>query len=575
MHLALACLLVALVSAPGHPAEQRSDPRDSWSPQERWAWGEIVEGRAANFNKRYGAMPAPAGDDAEWTRTDRPRRLRAAFVTDVLTIPSLTAQVPPSGLRVVGGWFPDPIALTGIGFSKPLWFDRSRFDSPVQFDDVSLGVVSFDGSHFAREVEISGSLGEVATFRGITSHAPFILRYARIAGQLTISGSLAKETNLNGVRVGNSLQLGDGAADAPQSLFEGKVIAIGASIEGQFSVDNATVSGGLDMEGSRTRMTMFVTHADVSVIDLTAASLHDVNMQGSEVALLELDGAVTKGSVIVRTSSLHEVNAVYAKVGKNLEISDSNIMGEADFTGATIARELRLGNQGRFPPRWGESGRLNLRNVEINALQDCVSSDGAAADGWPRAGQLELAGFEYHRLGGLNSTDEMSARDVRLYIDWLELDRTYSPQPYHHLASAFRTMGAVENADAVLYAARERERAEAGFAKWIGLSLLKVTIGYGLGAGYFRALYWVLGLALVGTMVLETVPATSARGLPWCAWASVDEILPIVELDESHAKTINAALTGWKLYYFYCHRIMAYVLGSFVVAGLSGLTQGG
>ena len=64
------------------------------------------------------------------------------------------------------------------------------------------------------------------------------------------------------------------------------------------------------------------------------------------------------------------------------------------------------------------------------------------------------------------------------------------------------------------------------------------------------------------------------KSIGWCALASFDEILPVVELDEGHAKFINEHLTGGPLAYFYFHRIMAFLLGSFIVAGIAGLTQG-
>jgi hypothetical protein len=47
-------------------------------------------------------------------------------------------------------------------------------------------------------------------------------------------------------------------------------------------------------------------------------------------------------------------------------------------------------------------------------------------------------------------------------------------------------------------------------------------------------------------------------------------LLPIVKLNEQHYKI---DLQGWVRYYFYFHKLMGYVLGSFIVAGLSGLTK--
>ena len=66
----------------------------------------------------------------------------------------------------------------------------------------------------------------------------------------------------------------------------------------------------------------------------------------------------------------------------------------------------------------------------------------------------------------------------------------------------------------------------------------------------------------------------SRKGIGWCTLASIDEILPIIELDAKHTAFINERLAGWRRSYFYLHRIVAYVLGSFIIAGLAGLTQG-
>jgi hypothetical protein len=75
----------------------------------------------------------------------------------------------------------------------------------------------------------------------------------------------------------------------------------------------------------------------------------------------------------------------------------------------------------------------------------------------------------------------------------------YAPQPYQQLATVYCAIGDTAAANAALYAARERERTEAWekFFKvskakaglsWLGLLLLKSTIGYGLAGRNFRAL---------------------------------------------------------------------------------------
>jgi hypothetical protein len=193
-------------------------------------------------------------------------------------------------------------------------------------------------------------------------------------------------------------------------------------------------------------------------------------------------------------------------------------------------------------------------------------------EAWPA---LELGGCTYQQLGGLSSADhstEMAARPRTWFIQWLEKDRIFSKQPYHQLASVLRSMGHPETADAVLYAAKERERRDSGrwTPKWWGMSLLKWTIGYGYGYRYFYALWWVVGITLLGALILGTTLQGPDFTLIKRLAYSFDLLLPIVELDKRHSLD---AIDGWPRYYFYVHELLGYVLGSFIVAGLAGITK--
>jgi hypothetical protein len=166
----------------------------------------------------------------------------------------------------------------------------------------------------------------------------------------------------------------------------------------------------------------------------------------------------------------------------------------------------------------------------------------------------------------------MAARLCNWFVDWLEKDRTISPHPYHQLGSVLRSMGHAETADAVLYAGKESERRAAGWRKpkWWGMSLLKWTIGYGYGYRYFYALWWVVGITLIGALILATTSTGQEFTLAGKLAYSFDLLLPIVELDKRHSLE---AISGWQRYYFYGHELLGYVLGSFIVAGLAGLTK--
>jgi hypothetical protein len=200
---------------------------------------------------------------------------------------------------------------------------------------------------------------------------------------------------------------------------------------------------------------------------------------------------------------------------------------------------------------------------------------------------LQLDGFTYDRLGGFAGTPEgvghlqsscvdMQARDVRWYVDWLARDDSYSPQPYEQLARAFRAAGEPTKANRILYEGRRRARAEAWrrreYFQWLGSSFLDWTIGYGLGGRYFRALGWVIAFTAIGTGILyfSGQPSNGLEpGLPARFIYSLDQLLPIVEFE----KYENVKLTDGVAYYFYFQKLVGWALGSFLVAGLAGLTQ--
>jgi hypothetical protein len=181
----------------------------------------------------------------------------------------------------------------------------------------------------------------------------------------------------------------------------------------------------------------------------------------------------------------------------------------------------------------------------------------------------------------------MRARPASSYVAWLARHRPFSPQPYEQLAKVLRAGGEPGKANDILYAARERQRRDyrqpKSFGKWLGLSVLKWTIGYGLGPRYFRALLWVALFTVFGTVLLQVHGNQPEKGWPALAFASFDQLLPAVTLDGAHEKlfslaTGKAATDGFAqpaglVMYFYVHKLVGWLLGIFLLAGLAGLTQ--
>jgi hypothetical protein len=132
-------------------------------------------------------------------------------------------------------------------------------------------------------------------------------------------------------------------------------------------------------------------------------------------------------------------------------------------------------------------------------------------------------------------------------------------------------------ANAVLYTGRKRERKQAWRSgnglRTTGLLLLEWFVGYGYGQRLlWRPLIWVAALVAAGTAVLHLagVPSALAGSGAAVVAYSLDMLLPIVELEKSFAEI---AIHGFAKYYFYFQKLMGWVLASFLIAGLSGITK--
>ena len=186
-----------------------------------------------------------------------------------------------------------------------------------------------------------------------------------------------------------------------------------------------------------------------------------------------------------------------------------------------------------------------------------------------------------------------------------------------------RAHGDPSGANDVLYAARERERSEAWKAKawhrWLGLWLLRWTIGYGLGWRYFLVLIWIGLLTLGGAVMLwksgaDKLPSRCRHGAvsrppPLRMQSSTKQGLsprstsspiprrrpprPSPKIARASSGACGPASTGrcrslnstrrtrkplpssegGPGYLLYFQALAGYVLAGFLAAGLAGLTQ--
>ena len=110
---------------------------------------------------------------------------------------------------------------------------------------------------------------------------------------------------------------------------------------------------------------------------------------------------------------------------------------------------------------------------------------------------------------------------------------------------------------------------------WVWLNAVLIFIGYGYHIDW--ALYWALGLVIIGVFVLWISRQyrnkdLNHKDLKYCGLAySIDMLLPIIHLRKYHYDDIE--LEGWVRVYFYIHKILGYALALFIIIGLTGIVK--
>ena len=198
-------------------------------------------------------------------------------------------------------------------------------------------------------------------------------------------------------------------------------------------------------------------------------------------------------------------------------------------------------------------------------LQDSI-------DSWPD--RMDLEGFSYERLGGFGATNQSDAgyRTVDAWISWLGKSnypgKSFNPEPHSYLAKMLTAFGKRDHAFAVQFAAREAERAEAratgDWRRWAWLSFLRYLFGYGIGPYIFTVVPWVAGSILVGALVLLPARLARAKGVFWCIGASLERLLPIIELNREFSDFFydpqRNRLRGWQIAFFAVYGLWGWML---------------
>ena len=119
---------------------------------------------------------------------------------------------------------------------------------------------------------------------------------------------------------------------------------------------------------------------------------------------------------------------------------------------------------------------------------------------------------------------------------------------------------------------------EAGnHVRWMLLAALNVVTGYGIGTYTFRSLLWIIALTAIGVVLLKCSPGGQKKPLLWQTGASLARVLPGVEINREFTDFFDdpkrERLKDWQVIVFSAFVVIGWMLGLFLVAAMTGLTQ--
>ncbi len=470
-----------------------------------------------------------------------------------------------------------PLEIAEAEIKGSIGMAGATIDAEISGHGLEIGGnISLSGAKFKKLVTLYASnLRGSVDMANSTFEAGVMLYRNNIAGDLVLRGSsFGAGIQANSIQIGGRL-----VAQGNTAVSGGTLELTSSTIRGNIEFMNSTFEG-IVLERSRIGGSFFLDEVTIPIggLDMLGAQLNgDVQMFGTSAFQVNGENISVEGNVFLdRAEFGTPPNFGYSQIKGVFELNGSKLPGLI-LDATVIGSELRIGRDS--PPTWGEGASLLLNNARANVLSDLQDSQEnnkcAIGNAWPRA--LELQGFIYERLGGNGS----SRRQVCWYRGWLARDLHFSHQPYRQLATVLRSQGEPGRANAVLHASRDRELEDAWregkYFQAGGLMLLKGTIGYGIGSAAFRVLYWVAGFTILGAIVLWFSADARKKGAIWCLAASLNQLVPLVQLNKEFTDYFNdpqrTRLAGWQLAYFACHAIVGYLLGSFVIVALTGLTK--
>jgi hypothetical protein len=439
--------------------------------------------------------------------------------------------------------------------------------------NVEMDGVFVDGAFDAAGLQVGASLLMRPDLIYVASVPKISLGGAKIDGRFDMTGARVNGLDAPSLQVNGSVRMCASSRDCSFQDIElrgarvtGDLDMPGVKVVGKFNAAFARIEGNLNMIGANVAKfdapSLHVSESLLTKSDENPGASRDEITPASfgEVAL---GNAKIDGNLNLPDASAKLLDAPSLRVGGNLDLSAARII-KVILVDAVVGGYIKVGAKDGAPT----IDELDLQNARAGSLLDNSEKS------WPT--KMRLGGFTFSRLG-----PEMITRNHDKWDEWVRRDKTNSSYPYEQLAAAHAAAGDRDAADAFHYAERVRATENENLPKRALSYVLRFVAGYGIGYYMFNALWWALGLAVLGAMVLWMSVqgvAEGNRGFWWCFGASVDRLLPFITLKKEFSeffdnKEVNR-FTRWQDLFFIVFGVLGWVLGAIVLAAMGTFTKG-
>lgn len=486
------------------------------------------------------------------------------------------------------------LLLNDAKISGALELSSTRVGGQIYLDRATI-----DGVVDLRSAEIA----EMLLARRLRTPGEFNAQEVTVGGQIDISGTHATIVTIESARVGGNVLM--------REVKASRIEAQHLRTEGQIDIEDALISQEIEFEETSIGSNLLARGVQSEAIDLRGADINDqLDLSGSrfgtirmsEVSIganflakklsvdgsfdangVEIGGQMTfigvnlNGNLFLENSNISDnvflrdslfyglVSFVYANVRGGLDLSASTFSHLA-LAGTKVEGELRFGSDITKPWSWVGTSILDVRGVHVGGIDDFPSEWVQIDAVWPDTFLVD--GFRFDRL--TSSFSDPIERDRNWHDNFLSR-MNYSPQTYDHFSDYFEDIGEKSLASDIRYLSADRFREESVGVKFkIFMFLSKIFVGY--GEKLYFAIYWALGIIIIGIIVLiRHFDIDRCHSKLDYFFYSFDRFIPFIEIDKKLGDEIS--LTGVVRYYFYFHSIMGYVVGVFVAAAIAGLAK--